>query len=101
MPTTITALLIITIAVFPGLIGDRVYQFIVGVDWREKEFRTILRLIGFSVIGVVIYSIAHSIIGFVAAEANSRMRPVAKRFVCRPTTAAKIHLLFGLDGFSV
>ncbi len=64
MPTSITALLIITIAVFPGLIGNRIYQTMVGVDWREKEFRTVLRLIGFSVVGVVIYSITAALFGW-------------------------------------
>jgi len=68
MPTSITALLIIIIAVFPGLIGDRVYQFIVGVDWREKEFRTVLRLIGFSVVGVAIYSLVADLFGWPIAS---------------------------------
>jgi len=63
MPTSITALLIVLIAVFPGLIGNWVFQAMVGADWREKEFRTILRLVGFSVVGVVIYSLIADLLG--------------------------------------
>jgi hypothetical protein len=57
MPDTIVGLLIIVIAIFPGLIGDKIYRVIVGVDWREKEWQGVLRLIGFSVIGVTLYSL--------------------------------------------
>jgi len=57
MPTTITALIIIIVAIFPGVLGNRAYQVLVGIDWREKEFQVILRLTGFSVVGAVIYSI--------------------------------------------
>ena len=64
MPTTITALLIILVAIFPGVLGNRVYQVLVGIDWREKEFQVILRLAGFSVVGAVIYSIVADLSGF-------------------------------------
>jgi len=57
MPTTITALIIIIVAIFPGVLGNRAYQVIVGIDWRDKDFQVILRLAGFSVIGAVLYSI--------------------------------------------
>jgi hypothetical protein len=57
MPTTIAALIIILVCVFPGVLGDRVYRTLVGIDWREKDFRAILRLIGFSLIGAVFYSV--------------------------------------------
>lgn len=57
MPTTITAVIIILVCVFPGVLGDRVYRTLVGIDWREKQFGTSLRLIGFSIIGAVIYSL--------------------------------------------
>ncbi len=64
MPTTITALIIIIVAVFPGVLGNRAYQTIVGINWRDKEFQVILRLAGFSVIGLVLYSIAADLTGF-------------------------------------
>ncbi|MDP9350525.1 MAG: hypothetical protein M3P51_03140 [Chloroflexota bacterium] len=51
-------MLIALIAVFPGLIGDRVYRSIVGADWREKDWQAILRLMGFSVVGAALYSVA-------------------------------------------
>lgn len=57
MPHSIAGLIIITIGVFPGLIGDYIFRSLVGVDWREKEWRAILRLIGFSVIGLIIYAL--------------------------------------------
>ena len=57
MPDTIVGLLIIVIAIFPGLIGDKIYRVLVGVDWREKEWQGVLRLIGFSVVGVTLYAL--------------------------------------------
>lgn len=64
MPTTITALIIIVVAIFPGVLGNRAYQVLVGIDWREKEFQVILRLAGFSIIGAVIYSIVADLSSF-------------------------------------
>lgn len=58
MPDTIVGLLIIVIAVFPGLIGDKIYRVLVGVDWREKQWQGVLRLVGFSVVGVTLYALA-------------------------------------------
>ena len=63
MPTTVTAILIIIFAIFPGVLGNRVYQVLVGHDWRDKEFQVILRLVGFSVIGAVIYAIIADLTG--------------------------------------
>lgn len=57
MPTTITALIIIIVAIFPGVLGNKAYQAIVGINWRDKEFQVILRLAGFSIVGAVLYSI--------------------------------------------
>jgi hypothetical protein len=48
MPTSVSAVLVPLIAVFPGLIGNWVYQNLVGVDWREREWRSVLRMLGFS-----------------------------------------------------
>lgn len=64
MPTTITALIIIIVAIFPGVLGNRVYQAIVGIDWRDKEFQVILRLTGFSVVGAVLYSVVADLASF-------------------------------------
>lgn len=57
MPNTIIPLFIIIVAIFPGVLGNKVYQAIVGIDWRDKDFQTILRLAGFSIVGAVFYSI--------------------------------------------
>lgn len=64
MPTTITAIVITIVAIFPGVLGNRAYQAIVGIDWRDKEFQVILRLAGFSVVGAVLYSIAADLTSF-------------------------------------
>lgn len=64
MPTTITALIIIIVAIFPGVLGNKAYQMLVGINWREKEFQVLLRLAGFSVIGAVLYTIASDLIDF-------------------------------------
>jgi hypothetical protein len=63
MPDSFAGLFIIIIGVFPGVIGDKVYRSLVGVDWREKEWQGIVRLIGFSVVGLAIYA-------FVAEQLN-------------------------------
>jgi len=63
MPTTITALIIIIVAIFPGVMGNKAYQTIVGINWRDKEFQVILRLAGFSIIGAVLYSIVADLSG--------------------------------------
>lgn len=57
MPDSFAGLFIVVIGVFPGVIGDKVYRSLVGVDWREKEWQGIVRLIGFSVVGLAIYAI--------------------------------------------
>jgi hypothetical protein len=64
MPTTVTALVIVLVAVFPGLVGDLVYRSLVGVDWREKDWQTVLRLLGFSIVGLVIYAIPAGLFGW-------------------------------------
>jgi len=64
MPVSVTGLLIILIAIFPGLLGNRIYQSLIGTDWRERDFQIILRLIGFSVIGVVLYTVIAGLLDF-------------------------------------
>lgn len=57
MPTSISAILIIVLAVFPGAVGDLIYRTLVGVTWREKEWQSIFRLLGFSICGLALYTI--------------------------------------------
>jgi hypothetical protein len=58
MPTTQAALLILVLAVLPGIPGNAVYRVLVGVSWREPQWETVLRLIGLSAMGLVLYVIA-------------------------------------------
>ena len=55
MPTTVAAALVLACAIFPGFLGSRVYESFIGLDWRERDWRAIVRLAGFSVVGIVIY----------------------------------------------
>lgn len=57
MPTTVSAALILALAILPGLLGDKVFEALVGTHWREKDFRTVLRLLAFSAAGVTIYAL--------------------------------------------
>ena len=54
------AALVLVFAVLPGFIGDRVHAFFVGSDWREREWRTVLRIIAFSFTGALIYTLSAS-----------------------------------------
>lgn len=55
MPTNISALLILVLAILPGTFGNYMYKILIGVDWRERDFWSVLRLISFSVFGVGLY----------------------------------------------
>lgn len=56
MPDTITSVLILAFAVLPGVPGDKIYKLLVGYDWREDQWHRALRLLGFSVFGLALYS---------------------------------------------
>jgi hypothetical protein len=51
------SVLVLLLAIFPGALGGRIYRLLVGVDWREKEWQGALRLLGFSIFGVTLYSL--------------------------------------------
>lgn len=57
MPNSLAAVLIAVLVIFPGLLGNWVYQNVVGTDWREQQWQRVLRLLGFSVVGFVLYTI--------------------------------------------
>ena len=63
MPSTLTALLIFLLAILPGLPGDKIYRTLIGTSQRDKEWQNILRLLGFSVGGLGLYSIVAGIKG--------------------------------------
>ena len=53
---TVAGLLVMLVAVLPGLLGDRAYRALAGVSWREKEFQQLLRLLAFSAFGLAGYT---------------------------------------------
>jgi len=57
IPETPVALLILLIAILPGAFGNVVYQAAFGINWREHLWESCLRLLGFSVFGVALYSV--------------------------------------------
>jgi hypothetical protein len=64
IPGTVAGLLVLVLAVLPGMPGDLVYRAVVGVSWREKDLPRILRLLLFSVLGIVSYSLVAAWLGF-------------------------------------
>ncbi len=57
MPTTLAGILILAFAVLPGVPGDKIYRMLVGYDWREDQWHRALRLLGFSLFGLALYSL--------------------------------------------
>ena len=66
IPTTLVGLLVVLLAVLPGIPGDPVYRSLAGVSWREKEHRHVLRLLSFSVLGLALYAAAAAEFGWYA-----------------------------------
>jgi hypothetical protein len=64
MPTTLASFLIILLAIFPGALADKLYRMIMGVNWREKEWQIIIRLLGFSLSGIILYSVIAYYLGW-------------------------------------
>lgn len=56
-PSTAAGLLVLLLAVIPGLPAGKVYDALVGIRWRETDFQQLLRLLAFSILGLVVYSI--------------------------------------------
>jgi len=63
MPETPAALLILLIAILPGVFGNIVFQARLGIDWRAQKWESLLRLLGFSMGGLVLYTILAGAIG--------------------------------------
>ncbi len=57
IPTTAAGLLVILLGVLPGLPGDYIYRTWIGVSWRERDVHHLLRLLSFSLLGLVVYSV--------------------------------------------
>ena len=77
MPTSVVGFLILIVAVLPGVPGDKVYRLLVGSDWREGQWQRVVRLLGFSVVGLALYSVLGSLIGAPAPVYLSPERVVA------------------------
>ena len=63
MPTTLAALLVIVFAIVPGVPGETFFSIIVGANWREEQWRRIVRVISISLAGLVVYILFASLVG--------------------------------------
>ncbi len=63
MSLTLAGLLVLIFAVLPGVPGEKLYQISVGSDWREDHWQRILRLLVFSLFGLVLYAVVAPFLG--------------------------------------
>lgn len=68
LTATAAGLVVIVLGILPALPGDHLYRALAGVSWREKETAYFLRLLAFSVIGLVIYAVFAARFGWPPAE---------------------------------
>lgn len=64
MPTTVSAVLVLALALFPGLPGDVIYRQLVGASWRERDWEAVIRLVGISIVGLMLYTISADVAGW-------------------------------------
>lgn len=64
MPDTVGAVLVLLLAILPGRVGAFFFESLSGRDWRERDWLTVLRLLGISVVGLAIYAIAAHAFGW-------------------------------------
>jgi hypothetical protein len=55
MPSTISELLVVLFAVLPGVPGNLIYQRLLGRNRKEEQWATVIRMIGFSIGGLILY----------------------------------------------
>jgi hypothetical protein len=55
MPTTIATAFVIVIAIVPGAVGSFLYNAVIGLDWREKDWDAAIRYVAFSMLGLCVY----------------------------------------------
>lgn len=55
MIDTFAALFIIIFAIIPGILGNNIYELIVGSKWEEQLWDRVVRIISFSFLGLVLY----------------------------------------------
>jgi hypothetical protein len=63
-PATAAGVFVIVRGVLPGLAADHLFRAIGGVSWREKDARQALRLLAFSVLGLIAYTLAAAMLGW-------------------------------------
>jgi len=59
-------LLITLFALLPDVLGDRAFGLFVGRRWLEKDFDNALRVVGYSVAGLLVHAMAADRFGFPA-----------------------------------
>ena len=59
-------LLITLFALLPDVLGDRAFGLFVGRRWLEKDFDYALRVVGYSVAGLLVHAMAADRFGFPA-----------------------------------
>ena len=57
MPTSVAAVLVLMLALLPGMLGAYFLEHLGGRDWRERDWRAALRYLAISVLGLALYAI--------------------------------------------
>lgn len=73
----------------PGFAGERLYNALVGADWREKDWQRILRLVLFSTIGLGLYVVIGRLFGW-----HSPLYVFPNSFSSGAINPDTLHLLF-------
>jgi hypothetical protein len=68
IPATVGTLLILLVGLLPGLPGETVYGWMRGRSWLEKDFEYFMRILGFSLAGVLIYAVLANWLGLPMPE---------------------------------
>ncbi len=56
MPTDLAALVVLIVAIFPGVAGELVYRAFAGVvSWRDTAINNTFRVLGFSLGGALLH----------------------------------------------
>jgi hypothetical protein len=91
-PSAIGALIIIAICVLPGVPGEKAYGLLIGGDWREEAWSRVLRMIGFSVLGLMLYIAAT---GLFALPFPPYLLPSSIKHLTQPLIYSSTIALFG------
>lgn len=62
MPNTIETLIILLFAVLPGIPAYSIYKTFFGADWRETEWEKVIKIIIFSLTGIIAYILVSTLI---------------------------------------